>query len=224
MVCDEPIFVWMKLSFSPVKQAVYLTCKFWFGFGCVWRTFPTTENEWNLKNPNLGQNCGTMLEMVAFLLRDLGLCTYAVCGPVFFSYSNTLKLTKALGSVQSKAQKRPIAQREVWLTAVYLKLEVAVIFPPKSPELYLCQPLSEQQSEFECRGKNRGGDVMVSVCGPHSNTFGPPFAWNLTLVKYSVQSSSRSFQPATKRERRAWPHGCCSTASSRLSLLFPSEA
>lgn len=38
-----------------------------------------------------------------------------------------------------------------------------------------CQPLSRQQTAFQCRGKNRGGDVMVLVCGPLSATFEPPF-------------------------------------------------
>lgn len=84
-----------------------------------------------------------------------------------------------------------------------------LLFPPKSPQLCLCQPLSEQQSVFECRAKNRGGDVMALVCGPLSATFDPSFCgWNLT------PANRLSWSP-----KRARPRGCCS-AASRLSLLF----
>ena len=89
-----------------------------------------------------------------------------------------------------------------------------------------CEPaIVPQQRESECRGKNRGGDVMVLVCGPQSSTFDPPFsAWNLTpefpevLSRWQREKGDARPRGRCQQTRLLFSQRRFKTTSNRISV------
>lgn len=115
--------------------------------------------------------------------------------------------------LQTRQTLKSAAQRDVRVAAASFK--PFSYFSPRILRVECEAAIVPQQRESECRGKNRGGDVMVLVCGPQSSTFDPPFsAWNLTPEFPEVLSRWQ------REKGDARPRGRC--RQTRCS--FPSDA